>query len=204
MAIDTLAVDSSVNSTLPLCPDHYNSFTIYRAGDTIEDNLVIYQCQGPPYEEYCSINEIGDGWNDTEASLWWDAWARVGACVRDAADAGTGEVDGDIAISEVAEATSDAGMEANATADLAHCPPAYDTSKIDYAAGDQVTIRSNIFKCRDEAHETYCNIPVWDDSLLDNDVSAKDMWVHAWEKLGACELATSELAANDTGADEDS
>ena len=53
-------------------------------------------------------------------------------------------------------------------------------------AGDQVTVKSDIFKCRDKDHEMYCNVGTWDDNLLDQNEGAKEMWMNAWEMVDAC------------------
>jgi hypothetical protein len=68
--------------TVPLCPPHYSSSATYKAGDTIESKSNVWECQADPYEEYCSIVELNEGWNDEIKQLWRDSWVHVGACEK--------------------------------------------------------------------------------------------------------------------------
>lgn len=46
---------------------------------------------------------------------------------------------------------------------------------------------SHIFRCSElEGYEMYCNIAVWDDSLLEQNENAQDVWLSAWEPVGPC------------------
>ena len=75
------------------------------------------------------------------------------------------------------------------TATLSACPNAYDTSKTDYVGGDKIEAIQDapgyIFEC-DVDKVVYCNIAKWDDSLLEQDVDAKEKWNSAWVNVGKC------------------
>ena len=75
------------------------------------------------------------------------------------------------------------------TAPLSACPNAYDTSKTDYVGGDKIEAIQDapgyIFEC-DVDKVVYCNIAKWDDSLLEQDVDAKEKWNSAWVNVGKC------------------
>lgn len=77
----------------------------------------------------------------------------------------------------------------NPTTPLSACPAAYDTSKTDYVGGDKIeTVQDApgyIFEC-DADKVIYCNIAEWDDSLLEQDVDAKEKWISAWVNVGMC------------------
>ena len=67
---------------MPSCPPHYSTSATYKAGDTIESKSNVWECQADPYEEYCSIVELDEGWNDEIKQLWRDSWVHVGACEK--------------------------------------------------------------------------------------------------------------------------
>ncbi|KAL7543025.1 hypothetical protein ACHAWF_007310 [Thalassiosira exigua] len=76
------------------------------------------------------------------------------------------------------------------------CPPAYDTEKTSYEAGELVEVNEIIFECRkDEVNDQddvlasyvrYCNIAYWYDALLDEDENAKNLWDKAWAPTTNC------------------
>jgi hypothetical protein len=70
------------SQTVPSCPPHYSTSGTYKAGDTIESKSNVWECQADPYEEYCSIVELNEGWNDEIKQLWLDSWVHVGACEK--------------------------------------------------------------------------------------------------------------------------
>ena len=72
---------------------------------------------------------------------------------------------------------------------IPYCPPAYDSSKVDYTAGESVEIDSFVFKCSEEpGYEVYCNIAEWDESntFIVSEGLSKDIWNNAWEAVSAC------------------
>jgi hypothetical protein len=68
-------------SSLELCPPRYSISVVYKAGDTIESQSNVWECQAAPYEKYCSI-ELDEGWPDDEIELWHDSWIHVGTCEK--------------------------------------------------------------------------------------------------------------------------
>lgn len=74
--------ESRTSQTVPSCPPHYSTSATYKAGDTIESKSNVWECQADPYEEYCSIVELDEGWNDEIKQLWRDSWVHVGACEK--------------------------------------------------------------------------------------------------------------------------
>ncbi|KAL3806352.1 hypothetical protein ACHAXA_007693, partial [Cyclostephanos tholiformis] len=65
---------------------------------------------------------------------------------------------------------------------LMYCPPVYDYTKTDYAAGDTVEVDSYIFMCSSGLHEPYCNVA--DGSVLIGD--EKNLWIESWVLVSAC------------------
>ena len=63
------------------------------------------------------------------------------------------------------------------------CPPSYDKTRTDYAAGDRVEIFSTIYECNEFPYEPYCNIA--DESILRR--YEKDYWNDAWSLIGSCD-----------------
>lgn len=76
------------------------------------------------------------------------------------------------------------------TEEMPECPPAYDHYTT-YAAGDVVEVSEHIFRCRDEVHALWCNIPELD-SAYEGDPNAKQMWNDAWVHVGPCDPVTLE------------
>ncbi len=74
--------ESLTSQTVPSCPPHYSTSATYKAGDTIESKLNVWECQADPYEEYCNIVELNESWNDEIKQLWRDSWVHVGACEK--------------------------------------------------------------------------------------------------------------------------
>lgn len=180
------------SDTTTTCPPHYDSSTTYAVGDVIEEYSRIYQCQSPPYEAYCNIVELNESWDDIEKSLWKGAWVNVGDCEK---------------VAKVVEAAAEAQIATDtdmtieaSSSQIPPCPSDYDTSKRNYIAGDQVTVKSHIFKCSEETvYEIYCNIAVWNDDLLVQNENAKDMWTDAWKDVGECAPTQEELMEEAAG-----
>ncbi|KAL9189163.1 hypothetical protein ACHAXT_011653 [Thalassiosira profunda] len=68
------------NALVPPCPPYYSTSSSYVAGDTIEVESNVFECRPPPYEAYCSIAQLDEGWDGIEKSLWDNAWTHVNAC----------------------------------------------------------------------------------------------------------------------------
>eukprot|EP00579_Thalassiosira_antarctica_P022235 CAMPEP_0201983964 /NCGR_PEP_ID=MMETSP0904-20121228/82086_1 /ASSEMBLY_ACC=CAM_ASM_000553 /TAXON_ID=420261 /ORGANISM="Thalassiosira antarctica, Strain CCMP982" /LENGTH=285 /DNA_ID=CAMNT_0048537227 /DNA_START=24 /DNA_END=878 /DNA_ORIENTATION=- len=163
-----------------ICPPHYITSTTYTVGDTIEAHSQIYQCQSI----YCNI------------------WVHVGACEKvfveeeEEVEARDDAVVGGVTEAHIAIATTTAATTTMVTttteapitpetAQLPPCPTDYDTTKTTYIAGEHVTVKSHIFKCSEEVgYDIYCNIAIWDDSLLAQNENAKELWTNAWEEVG--------------------
>ena len=68
------------------CPDPYNrAKRDYVAGDQVESDGFIFQCQGAPYETYCNHPDFLPAMlkEDPEAKLLWiNAWVFVMECFR--------------------------------------------------------------------------------------------------------------------------
>eukprot|EP00571_Detonula_confervacea_P007829 CAMPEP_0172328700 /NCGR_PEP_ID=MMETSP1058-20130122/60488_1 /TAXON_ID=83371 /ORGANISM="Detonula confervacea, Strain CCMP 353" /LENGTH=626 /DNA_ID=CAMNT_0013045827 /DNA_START=66 /DNA_END=1947 /DNA_ORIENTATION=+ len=203
----TLVALPKMTSVAPHCPPHYTTSTTYTAGDTIEDGLHIYQCQSPPYEEYCNIAELVETWNDNEKALWGDAWLHVSACEKLMVEDDMMDVRDDaVAVGGATEApitTAATTSTVSATEARITCPSAYDPFKTNYIAGEQITIKCFIFQCRDVEHEMYCNAAAWDDNLLAQDDRAKEMWMDAWDRLSACVPTQGELMEEEAAMTQD-
>lgn len=216
-------VTATPEAATTLCPPHYGTTTTYEIGDTIEANSRIYRCQSTP--RYCNIHQLDDSWSDAEKDLWRDAWLLVGDCEREAlvgeheaiaaeapvvtvevAAGTTGTVASATGAPVAAEAPTTAAPITPETTQLPPCPADYDMAKTTYVAGEDTTVSSRIFRCREvEGYERYCNTAVWHESLLDENEKAHEMWLHAWEELGPClptqeELMRAEAAADDGDA----
>jgi len=82
--------------------------------------------------------------------------------------------------------------------ELPACPPAYDFTRTDYVAGEEVEIMGKIFVCNDgEGYEKYCKLSSWDPALLEEDGNAKEMWNDAWVEVGPCERVTLDRDGSD-------
>ncbi|EJK74147.1 hypothetical protein THAOC_04194 [Thalassiosira oceanica] len=66
---------------------------------------------------------------------------------------------------------------------VSRCPPSYDKTRTDYAAGDRVEIFSTIYECKEFPYQPYCNIA--DESVLRK--YEKDYWNDAWSLIGPCD-----------------
>ena len=64
------------------------------------------------------------------------------------------------------------------------CPSAYDPSKTDYGAGDQVVFNSNIYQCLADCFTQYCSIESSDSEW---DMTTYTLWKHAWVLIGECD-----------------
>lgn len=84
--------NSNNNVTASECPSRYNAqFTNYTAGDTVEVNHYIFQCNGDQYEKYCNIAVFDISLieeNENAESLWLNSWSVVGECERTARPTG--------------------------------------------------------------------------------------------------------------------
>jgi hypothetical protein len=194
-----------MSSTIPPCPPQYNTSVTYAAGDTIEVELNIWKCRHTPYNKYCSIANMKESWNDDMKALWKNAWVHVSACEKLSAEDGDDSATVidvvDAPITTTATTPNVITTEASIISTIALlplCPSAYDPSKTNYIAGDQVTVKCKKFRCKDEDHEKYCNISAWEDSL------PVKMWKDAWELVGDCKPTQGEFmeeeAANGGGA----
>ena len=68
------------------------------------------------------------------------------------------------------------------------CPPGFDAAAT-YDAGDLAEVGGHAFECtaaEDGAYVMYCNIADWDDSLLEDNENAKEMWENAWVHVSPC------------------
>jgi len=73
---------------------------------------------------------------------------------------------------------------------LPACPPAWDTSKTTYEAGEYIEVQSHIFQCH-ALYVEYCNIAEWDESLLETNPNAKFMWDDAWTHIEPCTITAA-------------
>lgn len=74
---------------------------------------------------------------------------------------------------------------------LPACPPAWDTSKTTYEAGEYIEVQSHIFQCH-ALYVEYCNIAEWDESLLETNPNAKFMWDDAWTHIEPCTITAAQ------------
>lgn len=68
------------------------------------------------------------------------------------------------------------------------CPPSFNPAST-YTAGEFAEVGGHTFQCntaKNGAYVKYCNIPDWDNSLLEADENAKDMWEDAWVHIDPC------------------
>ena len=174
---------TQVTDNISTCPPAYDiTKTDYLGGDivTITDN--IFQCN-PLYVLYCNIGEWDDALLEQDANaeaLWNDAWMYIGPCSSLAV-----VLESSLPTFSPTLAPSIEVESVQAADAIPACPPAYDIAKTDYLGGDTVTITGNIFECN-SLYVMYCNIGVWDDSLLAQDANAEDMWSAAWVYIGPC------------------
>jgi hypothetical protein len=75
-------------------------------------------------------------------------------------------------------------------ASLPPCPADYDITKTTYIGGDLVKLSGNVFECQVDLVK-YCNIGVWDDSLLAEDENAEASWNKAWVFFSECAVEVS-------------
>lgn len=63
------------------CPPSYDTTkTDYVAGDFIEVESFVFECQPYPYEEYCNVAELDEDVDDGVEELWNNAWRAVREC----------------------------------------------------------------------------------------------------------------------------
>ena len=208
----TQATSTPETASVVLCPPHYNTSTQYELGDSIEANSRIYLCKSNPF--YCNMHEMDDRWNDTAKELWRDAWVLVGDCEQgvEAREQGVTATEAPMAIIEEATETIDTknitmwpteAPMSTATTLVPPCPADYDMAKVTYIAGEYATVHSRIFQCSEKAgYARYCNIPVWQEVLLEENAHAYEMWAQVWEEVGPClptqkELMEAKVAADD-------
>jgi hypothetical protein len=72
-----------------------------------------------------------------------------------------------------------------AAASLPPCPADYDITKTTYVGGDLVKLSGNVFECQVELVK-YCNIGLWDETLLAEDANAEEAWNNAWVFFSEC------------------
>jgi hypothetical protein len=68
---------------------------------------------------------------------------------------------------------------------LPPCPADYDITKTTYVGGDLVKLSGNVFECQVDLVK-YCNIGLWDESLLTEDANAEEAWNNAWLFFSEC------------------
>ena len=68
---------------------------------------------------------------------------------------------------------------------LPPCPADYDITKTTYVGGDLVKLSGNVFECQVDLVK-YCNIGLWDESLLTEDANAEEAWNNAWLFYSEC------------------
>lgn len=201
--ITTVVPSSTVFITVGLiaCPPVYDPIkTTYIAGEQVTIKCKLFQCR-KEHEIYCNAaawDESLLAQNDGAYKMWMNAWEHLGACVptqtefmeADSTDWGCAVADNgatraQVTTTEIPTTTVATTTAATTTVLPVWCPSAYDPFKTSYIAGEQVTIKCDIFQCRDD-HEIYCNAAVWDETLLNQNDRAQEMWMDAWEMLGAC------------------
>jgi len=204
VAIPILEKRTPTNWNVPICPDQYDETKTYQVGETATIASHIWTCRN---KKYCNTANIVDEWSDAEKQEWRDAWQLIAPCEDPQifGDMIVGEVREDASSVTTAEVTSSSSPEnySYSYASSEHeeieettlplCPSAYDPLFESYRAGDQITIKCDVFQCKDEEHEFYCNVPAWNDSLLERDKNAKKLWMAAWELLGKCRPTQSVL-----------
>lgn len=77
---------------------------------------------------------------------------------------------------------------------LESCPNPFDPTKTTYVLGETVEVRENIFLCE---NVLYCNVPEWDETLLEEDPNAKELWNSAWVYDGPCDPTSMEEVLED-------
>ena len=70
---------------------------------------------------------------------------------------------------------------------LPPCPPEYEPSRTDYAPGSTIEMDGHSFVCLDDLG-AYCNMPERDPSWSE---AEEDLWIVAWDHVGACARDTS-------------
>ena len=76
-------------------------------------------------------------------------------------------------------------VEEESPAVLTPCPPHYDPSYTNYAAGDAIEMNSHVFVCNHPPYEEYCNIVKMDESW---NATIQELFQDAWGHMGECDL----------------
>ncbi|KAL3785760.1 hypothetical protein ACHAW5_003602 [Stephanodiscus triporus] len=179
--------ESLPQQTVPFCPPHYNTSATYKAGDAIESESIIWECQAAPYEEYCSIVEMNESWNNDTKALWRDAWVHVGACNKLVVSNQPTEEPTSSPTKEPTSTSTFSEVDVKMSITIPPCPPHYNISVI-YEAGDRIETELNIWKCRHTPYEKYCSIAEMKESWSDE---KKALWKNAWVHVSACEKLTT-------------
>ncbi|KAL7554666.1 hypothetical protein ACHAWF_018163 [Thalassiosira exigua] len=62
------------------------------------------------------------------------------------------------------------------------CPPEYDPGWTSYRTDELVEVQGHAFACAND----YCNVADWDESLLEEDEDAHELWIGAWVHVEPC------------------
>jgi hypothetical protein len=145
------------------CPGKYDQSTTYEIGDTVEDNGVVYTCEGAA--AFC--NQNAPNLRDVGANYWKATASCTGTAIpTDSPTWSTGSIqDG--------------------------CPEEYDSNAI-YEANESVSVPrddgiSIIYTCKPFPESQWCSddtySPMNTEKLCDGEVC----WSKAWNKAGPCD-----------------
>ena len=209
LAFATAAGDEAETKaeTLPSCPPAFALDAVYVTGEKRESRGEVFQCNpdyGGAYQRYCNIPRWDDDLMvEDERFLWEQAWVHVGPCdPRERAkggnvDGGAGATrdDGGGEGTRPAEDTGAGACAADGVECTAEapppCPPPFDRRDT-YVAGELREAGGIVYQCNPaEGYERWCNVPDWDESLLEEDGRAKEMWDEAWLYRGPCRRSAS-------------
>ena len=82
---DQTSLPTAPIATIAICPDEFDPERAepYKAGDLVEVELNIFECQGGDFEKFCSIAELDKETkkeNKDAKRLWKEAWKYVSPC----------------------------------------------------------------------------------------------------------------------------
>ena len=142
------------------CPGQYNSAFDYSAGDTVEDNGVVYTCQN---DAFCDI------YGPDLTGIGEEYWKATNSCDGTASPT---------------QAPTYATVNAGCPAEIDASTEYEANDKVSVTRDDGVSI---IYQCKPFPQSQFCNLPLYSPKSTEKQCNGDLCWSEAWNKLGACE-----------------